>query len=178
LFGCIDDNAGVKKIESEIKGLVASHSTYISSIAVDLLITKIYSTERLIASDDIYMRTDKASIIYGFKIDDGAIRIDNVEGVKTLCVTVLEAERIAVNRENVKIMTNYGSYALEINERNAENNIVRIHKDIDAEINREIAGFEERYRHRNMEIARENLRNFFLALAVKYGLALRLEFSS
>ena len=177
LAACANDEQDAQRVEAEIRGLAVTHSTRIAGLAMDMLLTKIYATPHWILSDDIYMRTDKVSLIYGFELPEKAISVEMTGGQGVLRVRARNASgRISVNRGSLRTMTNYGDYRLTVNEER-DGRMRPVVKDIDEEFNREIDRLEEKYRAKNLEAAKNNLHAFFSLLAARYDLRLSLEFT-
>ncbi|MDR2504085.1 MAG: hypothetical protein LBD82_06885 [Deltaproteobacteria bacterium] len=177
LAGCRNGEQSSQRLEEEIRGLAVTHSTRVAGLTMDVLLTKIYATPHWILSDDIYMRTDKVSLIYGFELPEKAISVEMTGGQGVLRVRARNARgRISVNRGSLRTMTNYGDYRLTVNEER-DGRVRPVIRDIDEEFNREIDRLEEKYRAKNLEAAKNNLHAFFSLLAARHGLKLSLEFT-
>lgn len=171
-WACADDRAE-RRMEEEIRGLAAEYAAQISTLAADMLINKVYERENIWPlSADLYLRTDKVSLIYGFELPEAAISVENSRGRKILRVRVMNPKKLSVNRENILLLRNYSGPVLETTAGGGQRTV-----DVDAEMNREIDKADEKYRRKHLEVAKGNLRGFFMVLAAQYGLELMLEFA-
>jgi hypothetical protein len=147
-----------KKLENEIRASVVSEIPALASLMCIFRVTYTNFKGRWIVSDDIYIQQDEAALDYGYRIDEGNIRVVFEDGRNVLRVRLPKGELLATNRKTLKIEKTHDNY--------------RPKADIDAEINKELESLEKEYGQRALREASQNIKNFFRIIAAKYGLEL------
>ncbi len=156
-------------LEKQIHSEVLKESSGIAHLAAIYTLSFIFFEENLITSHDFYIQKDIVSMDYGFDLDDKAIKVVDENGKKKLKVRLGKGDVLAVNRVSMsKPETSHEGY-LPKNVKTGE--LI----NVDEKMNDELEELKKIYGEKNLKHARENAKNFFRILAMKYGLELDFE---
>ena len=159
LCSCAPDREGqARTLESEIRAVVINETAALASLACVFRVTYTDFKARLIASDDIYVQKDEASLDYGYRVGEESIRVVFEDGRQVLRVRLPRGELLGINRYTLKVEKTHADYYPQA--------------DVDAEINRELESLKKEYGERALKEAAQNIKNFFRVVAAKYGLEL------
>ena len=159
LCACWPDREDSARIlEREIRTAVMNETAALATLTCIFRITYTSFKERLIFSDKIYVQQDEAALDYGYRLDEGNIKVVFEDGRKVLQVRLPKGELLGVNRYTLKTESSHDFHYTQA--------------DVDAEINRELESLENEYGERALREASQNIKNFFRIVAAKYDLEL------
>jgi hypothetical protein len=145
-------------LEKEIRASIINETAALASLTSIFRVIYTSFQERIIISDETYFQEDEAVLDYGFRIDEGNIKVVFEDGRRILQVRLPQGERLSLDRVTLKKAKTHARYQPQA--------------DIDAEINRELASLEKEYGAKTLEEATQNIQNFFRVVAETYGLEL------
>jgi hypothetical protein len=125
--------------------------------------------DNLIASNDLYVRRDKASIYYGYDIQDIDIMILEENEKRILKVKLPTPKKVSTDRKIVSHFYTHDTYTPV----GANNKPI----DVDMSINRNLNRLSKQYEEKSLEMTRKISSMYFENLAKRFGLELKLEFS-
>jgi hypothetical protein len=149
---------GREDLEKEIRASIINETAALASLTSIFRVIYTSFQERIIVSDETYFQEDEAALDYGFRIDEGNIKVVFQDGRRILQVRLPRGERLSLDRVTLKKVKTHADYHPQA--------------DIDAEINRELARLEKEYGAKALEEAAQNIKNFFRVVAETYGLEL------
>ena len=159
LWACSPDmESQARALEKEIRTVVINETTALASLVCVFRITYTDFKKRLIASDEIYVQQDEATLDYGYRLGEENIRVVLEDGRRMLRVRLPRGELLGINRYTLKVEKTHDEYYPQA--------------DVDAEINRELDSLKKEYGERALREASQNIKNLFRVVAAKYALEL------
>lgn len=165
MSSCVYEDSN-EHIERSIKNEILKESSGIASLEAIYILTFVHYEENIIQSDDIYIQKDAVNIDYGFSIDDNAIKVVTDGDRKKLQVRLGKGDVLAINRVSLhRPETTHEGYR-------PKDATTGKFIDVDGRMNSELDELKKIYGERNLQYARENIKNFFKIIAAKYDLEL------
>lgn len=125
--------------------------------------------DNIIASNDLYVRRDQASIFYGYEIEDIEIKIVEENEKRTLRVKLPTPKQVSIDRKIVNHFYTHDNYTpVDFN-----NNAIDVDRSIDNNLNK----LSKQYGEKSLEMTKKLSLMYFENLAKRFGLDLKLEFS-
>jgi hypothetical protein len=166
LAGCADDET--EQIEHQIVSKVKSDAPYLAQLEAVYGVVFTNRKENMIFRDDMYIRKDKASVFYGYGLEEAEIEVVEENGERVLRVRLPRPEQISIDRQTLQIE----SSSPRFKPVDTDGNLVNVDKEMDEHL-RSVIG---RYEDRTVEMTKNMSREYFLSLAQRYGLRLDLQF--
>ena len=125
--------------------------------------------DNIIASNDLYVRRDQASIFYGYEIEDIEIKIVDENDKRLLRVKLPIPRQVSVDRKIVNHFYTHDNYT-PVDSKNKK-------IDVDKSIRRNLDNMSKQYGAKSLETTKKLSKMYFENLAKRFGLELELEFS-
>lgn len=155
-------------LEQQIIAKIRQDTPYLAHLEATYSIAYINYTHNRIFTDDVYVRNDDASVFYGYALKDADIAIMTENNERILRVKLPQPKQISIDRKVVSIETNDPEY------RPIDASGQRV--DVDAYMNQQVEKALKTYEEKTIEMTREMSRQYFEAVAHRFGLKLQLEF--
>jgi hypothetical protein len=166
LAGCADDET--EKIEHQIVSKVKSDAPYLAQLEAVYGVVFTNRKENMVFRDDMYIRKDKASVYYGYGLEDAEIEVVEIDGERVLRVRLPRPEQISIDRQTLQIETSSPRFKPVDTDGALVN--------VDKEMNEHLQSVIDNYETRTVEMTKNMSREYFLSLAQRYGLKLDLKF--
>lgn len=155
-------------IEHKIKSTVIKNSPHLAQMEASYSLGYIHFKKNIITSDDFFIRRDLAKVAYGYKLADADISVVEENGKKILSVKLPEPKYIMRDMKTVHLETTHNGFRPKDSEGNLE--------DIDKYLTDKLNEAIEKYEQKSIETTKQISRQYFQALAFRYGFELNLEF--
>ena len=165
LWGCqpnddIAERTILAKVQQDTPYLAHMEATY------SLAFTNYH--KRPFVSDDFYIRKDQAKVFYGYSLKDAEIELVNENNTQTLWVRLPNPKQISKDRKTLSIESVRDNF----HPIDQDKNKIDVEAWMDQNLNGAIADYEEK----TIDMTREVSRQYFEALAYRFGVKLKLEF--
>ena len=124
--------------------------------------------ENLLQSDDFYVRKDQAKVFYGYSLKEAEIKVIKENGEKILSVKLPNPRKISTDRKVLSIETTHEGYQ-PVDEDGKSINV-------DEWMNQTLDDAIAKYEEKTIEMTQTVSKQYFEALAERFGLKLKLEF--
>lgn len=166
--GCQSYEQKQQQIEQQIVTKIRQDTPYIAHLEAMYSIAYINYKKGLIFKDDVYIRNDDATVFYGYALKDADITIITENNQRILRVRLPQPKQISIDRKVLSIETNDKEY-IPLDEKGKR-------VDVDAYMNTNVEEAIKLYEEKTIEMTREMSRQYFEAIADRFGLKLQLEF--
>lgn len=163
-IGCNQPNS----IEHKIKSTVIKNSPHLAQMEASYSLGYINFKNNYVRSDDFFIRRDLARVAYGYKLADADISVVEENGKKILSVKLPEPKYIMRDMKTVHLETTHNGFRPE----DPDGNLVDIDKYLTDKLNEAI----KKYEQKSIDTTKQISKQYFQALAFRYGCELKLEF--
>ncbi|MDM8545584.1 hypothetical protein QUF61_03725 [Candidatus Venteria ishoeyi] len=172
IFGLFFFRTKHNMVEREIISKVRNESAYLSTMEsiYSLVFTNFQSKWwHIFSGDDIYIRTDQASVFYGYSITNTIIKVKKEESENVLLVILPQPEKISTDRRTISTEVANEGYIPEVKEDGKE---INIEKYLNTKLDNAIEQYEQKMIKRNKDMSKQ----YFEALAHRFSMRLELKF--
>ena len=156
-------------LERVIVAKITQETAYLANFETMYSLSFTNFRDNWVLSDDFYIRQDQANVYYGYALKDATIRVKHDDGKNTLFVHLPNPKQISIDRKPVIEESRHENYKPVDSEKRE----INVDKLMNEELNKAILQYEQR----SIEMTKEMSRQYFEALAYRFGLELQLEFS-
>ena len=166
----LDSNSNnIKSIEQKIYSKVKQDGPHLAHLETIYGIVFTNQAENWIQSDDIYIRRDRASVFYGYDLDNAEIRVIEGNGQNILQVKLPTPKQISIDRMAVSIDSAHEDYK----PKDKEGTLI----DVDKKMNGKLDEIVKIYEGKSIEMIKKISQQYFESLSKRFNLQLDLEFS-
>jgi len=159
----------VKTLEGSIKSKVKKDGPHLAHLEAIYHILFVNEHKNLIASDDYYIRRDRASVYYGYEIEKAAIQVAQKNSIKILQVVLPVPKKISIDKRVLYQGYTHSKY----NPVDEDGNEI----DVDREITKKLVDVRNKYDKKSIELTKQISRQYFESIAKLYNLKLNLKFN-
>ena len=155
-------------VENKIKSTVIKNSPHLTQMEASYSLGYIHFDRNVITSDDFFIRRDLAKVAYGYNLADSIISVVEKNGKKILSVKLPEPKYIMHDMTTLHLETIHKGFE----PKDKDGNLV----DVDKFLTKELKQAIEKYEQKSIDTTKQISKQYFEALAFRYGLELKLEF--
>jgi hypothetical protein len=155
-------------IENKIKSTVIKNSPHLTQMEAYYSLGYIHFDSNRITSDDFFIRRDLAKVAYGYNLADAKISVVKENGKKILSVKLPEPKYIMHDMKTLHLETAHKGFK----PKNKDGNLVDIDKYLTEKLKKAIKEYEQK----SIDTTKQISKQYFQALAFRYGFELNLEF--
>ena len=157
-------------IENKIKSTVIRNSPHLAQMEASYSLGYIHFDSNYITSDDFFIRRDLARVAYGYNLADAKISVVEENGKKILFVKLPEPKYIMHDMKTLHLETTHKGFK----PKDKDGNLV----DIDKYLTKRLEQAIEKYEQKSIDTTKQLSKQYFEALAFRYGFDLNLEFKN
>jgi hypothetical protein len=165
-FGCDKSQTkNFEEIQSQIQAKVDTSASYLANLEAIYGLAFTNYKSNTIRSDDLYIREDEAKVLYGYALEESKIKV-NDNGI--LEVSLPSPKQLAIDKRILFISNVHDGYRPQ-NEKEER-------YDVDAELNMKLNDALNKHESKTIDMTKKMSRQYFEALATRFGLELELSF--
>lgn len=166
IAGCGDSQIDI--IEKQIHSKVKEDAPHLAQLEAVYGIVFTNKQKNLIFHDDIYLRRDRASVYYGYNLDKAVIKVTEEGDKRILNVTLPVPKQISIDRKVVEVNSTHKGYHPE----DEDGNLINVDEQIHKHLQKVVRSYEDK----TIEMTRNLSKQYFEALADRFGCELNLVF--
>ena len=156
-------------VERYIVAKVQQDTPYLAQLEAAYSLAFINFHENPVFSDDFYVRRDLASVFYGYSLKNAEIKMIEENNEKVLWVKLPNPKQISIDRKIVDVESVRPGYQpLDQNKQPI---------NVDAWMNEHLQKAIKQYEEKTIEQTKTLSKQYFEALAYRFGVKLKLEFT-